>query len=115
MSMRALRSIEAYLQELAVALKGQHPVVIREALDASAEYLHSEVAANPDKSEGDVLELITSTYGAPEDVAAVYPLSTRMGAARAPRVSACRCFLCRQRARWPRAHARAPRWSGAPR
>jgi hypothetical protein len=36
------------------------------------EYLRAEVAAHPDKSEADVLELIASTYGAPEEVAAAY-------------------------------------------
>ena len=72
MTARAPRSIGEYLQQLAAAMYGQDSAVILEALEASEEYLRSEVAACPDKSEGDVLELITSTYGAPEDVAAVY-------------------------------------------
>ena len=36
------------------------------------EYLRAEVAAHPDKSESDVLELIASTYGAPDEVASAY-------------------------------------------
>ena len=36
------------------------------------EYLRAEVASHPDKSEADVLELIASTYGAPDEVAAAY-------------------------------------------
>lgn len=111
MNTRAPRSIDEYLKQLAVALHGQNPSVIREALEASAEYLRSEVAACPDKSEGDVLELITSTYGAPEEVAAVYPLETQT---RVVRVPFCRCFPCQQeRARWPRPRAQSASWSGA--
>src|SRR2546429_266915 len=40
---------------------------VRRILDQRA-----EVAAHPDKSEADVLELIASTYGAPDKVAAAY-------------------------------------------
>lgn len=36
------------------------------------EYLRAEVASHPGKSEADVLELIASTYGAPEEVADAY-------------------------------------------
>jgi uncharacterized membrane protein len=72
MTARAPRSINEYLRQLRAALNGTEPAIVREALEASEEYLRSEVAASPDQSEGDVLELITSTYGAPEDVAAVY-------------------------------------------
>jgi len=72
MSARAVRSIEEYLSQLRAALNGEDAALTQEALEASWEYLRSEVAASPGKSEGDVLELITSTYGAPEDMAAVY-------------------------------------------
>ena len=111
MTARAPRSIDEYLKQLAAAMHGQNSAVVQEALEASEEYLRSEVAACSDKSEGDVLELITSTYGAPEEVAAVYPLDTPI---RAP---FCRCFPCQQaRARWPRPRAHAASWSGvAPR
>jgi len=108
MTARAPRSIGEYLQQLAAAMYGQDSAVILEALEASEEYLRSEVAACPDKSEGDVLELITSTYGAPEEVAAVYPLEPP---SRAP---FCRCFKCQQaRAHGPRPRAHAASWSGA--
>lgn len=60
------------MRQLRMALKGEDAAVTLEALEASWDYLRSEVAASPDMSEGDVLELITTTYGAPEDVAAVY-------------------------------------------
>jgi len=72
MSPSAPRSIDDYLQQLRAALAGQDPALIQDALYDAEEYLRAEVAAHPDKSEADVLELIASTYGAPEEVAAAY-------------------------------------------
>jgi hypothetical protein len=68
----APRSIEEYLRQLRDALKGADPALIQDALYDAEEYLRAEVAANPGKSEADALELIASTYGAPEEVAAAY-------------------------------------------
>ena len=45
---------------------------MQDALYDAEEYLRAEVAANPDRSEADTLELIASTYGAPDEVAAAY-------------------------------------------
>src|ERR1700736_1682877 len=70
--MNAPRSIDDYLKQLRGALQGQDPALIQDALYDSEEYLRAEVAANAGKSEADVLELIASTYGAPEEVAAAY-------------------------------------------
>jgi uncharacterized membrane protein len=72
MSSNAPRSIDEYLKQLRVALAGQDPALIQDALYDAEEYLRAEVAAHPNKSEGDVLELIASTYGAPDEVAAAY-------------------------------------------
>jgi uncharacterized membrane protein len=72
MSATAPRSIEEYLKQLRAALAGQDAALIQDALYDAEEYLRSEVAAHPDKPEGDVLELIASTYGAPDEVAAAY-------------------------------------------
>lgn len=72
MSAHAPRSIDEYLKQLRTALEGQDPALIQDALYDSEEYLRAEVAAHPQKSESDVLELIASTYGAPEEVAAAY-------------------------------------------
>src|ERR1700704_1462648 len=66
------RSIDEYLKQLRQALEGQDPALIQDALYDAEEYLRAEVAAHPDKSEADVLELIASTYGAPDEVAAAY-------------------------------------------
>jgi uncharacterized membrane protein len=72
MSVHAPRSIDEYLKQLRQALEGQDPALIQDALYDAEEYLRAEVAAHPDKSETDVLELIASTYGAPDEVAAAY-------------------------------------------
>jgi uncharacterized membrane protein len=68
----APRSIDEYLKLLRQALQGQDSALIQDALYDAEEYLRAEVAAHPEKSEADVLELISSTYGAPEEVAAAY-------------------------------------------
>jgi uncharacterized membrane protein len=72
MSSTAPRSIDEYLKQLRGALAGQDPALLQDALYDAEEYLRAEVAAHPNKSEADVLELIASTYGAPEEVAAAY-------------------------------------------
>src|SRR5579864_5313824 len=72
MTRAASRSIEDYLKQLRDALQGADPALIQDALYDAEEYLRAEVASHPEKSEADVLELIASTYGAPEEVAAAY-------------------------------------------
>ena len=68
----APRSIDEYLKQLRAALEGEDPALIQDALYDAEEYLRAEVAAHPEKTEADVLELIASTYGAPEEVATAY-------------------------------------------
>jgi uncharacterized membrane protein len=68
----APRSIEQYLAALRAALAGEDPALVQDALYDAEEYLRAEVAANPGRSEADTLELIASTYGAPEEVAEAY-------------------------------------------
>src|ERR1700749_2186782 len=68
----APRSIDEYLRQLRAALEGEDPSLIQDALYDAEEYLRAEVAAHPGKSEADVLEVIASTYGAPDEVAAAY-------------------------------------------
>lgn len=72
MSRPAPRTIDAYLTQLRECLRGEDPALIQDALYDAEEYLRAEVAAHPGKSEADVLELIASTYGAPEEVADAY-------------------------------------------
>jgi uncharacterized membrane protein len=68
----APRSIQQYLKALREELAGEDAALIQDALYDAEEYLRAEVAAHPDKSESDVLELIASTYGAPDEVASAY-------------------------------------------
>ncbi len=68
----APRSIEQYLEALRATLAGEDPALVQDALYDAEEYLRAEVAANPDRSEADTLELISSTYGAPDEVAEAY-------------------------------------------
>ncbi|MEZ5498351.1 MAG: sensor domain-containing protein [Steroidobacteraceae bacterium] len=72
MANSAPRAINDYLEQLRSALSGEDPALIQDALYDAEEYLRAEVAAHPQKSEADVLELIASTYGAPEEVADAY-------------------------------------------
>ena len=72
MNRSAPRSIDQYLRQLREELAGADSALIQDALYDAEEYLRAEVAAHPDKSESDVLELIASTYGAPDEVADAY-------------------------------------------
>jgi len=72
MNTHAPRSVEDYLRQLRAALEGQDPALIQDALYDAEEYLRAEISTHAGKSEADVLELIASTYGAPEEVAAAY-------------------------------------------
>jgi uncharacterized membrane protein len=72
MNRSAPRSIDQYLRQLREQLAGADSALIQDALYDAEEYLRAEVAAHPDKSESDVLELIASTYGAPDEVAGAY-------------------------------------------
>jgi hypothetical protein len=72
MNRSAPRSIDQYLRQLREELAGEDAALIQDALYDAEEYLRAEVAAHPEKSESDVLELIASTYGAPDEVAGAY-------------------------------------------
>jgi uncharacterized membrane protein len=72
MNRTAPRSIDQYLRQLREELEGADSALIQDALYDAEEYLRAEVAAHPNKSESDVLELIASTYGAPDEVASAY-------------------------------------------
>ena len=72
MNRSAPRSIDQYLRQLREDLAGEDPALIQDALYDAEEYLRAEVAAHPEKAEADILEIIASTYGAPDEVAAAY-------------------------------------------
>jgi uncharacterized membrane protein len=68
----APRSVDEYLRQLREALAGEDRALVQDALYDAEEYLRAEIGAHPGKSEADVLELIASTYGAPDEVASAY-------------------------------------------
>jgi uncharacterized membrane protein len=72
MTRSAPRSIDQYLRQLREDLAGEDAALIQDALYDAEEYLRAELSAHPGKSEADVLELIASTYGAPDEVASAY-------------------------------------------
>jgi len=72
MTRSAPQSIEDYLHALRSALAGADPALIQDALYDAEDHLRAEAAANPGKSEAELLEHITPTYGSPEEVAAAY-------------------------------------------
>lgn len=72
MSRPAPRSIDHYLEQLREALRGEDPALVQDALYDAEEYLRAEVAQHPGRSEADVLEIIATTYGAPDEVADAY-------------------------------------------
>lgn len=77
MNRPAPRSIDQYLDQLRDALRGEDPALVQDALYDAEEYLRAEVAAHAGKSEPDVLEIISSTYGAPDEVADAYRTTER--------------------------------------
>ena len=82
------RSIDDYLHALRAALAGADPALIQDALYDAEEHLRAEAAANPGKSEAELLEHIARTYGAPHEVAAAYrDTEARVKAALQPPVS----------------------------
>ena len=85
----APRSIEQYLAALRAALAGEDPALVQDALYDAEEYLRAEVAANPGRNEADTLELISSTYGAPDEVAGGSPSDNGRSASTALQAAGC--------------------------
>jgi uncharacterized membrane protein len=65
-------NIPQYLEQLRRALIGADPALIQDALYDAEDYLRSELAENPGKSEAEVIAAVASSYGAPEEVADIY-------------------------------------------
>ena len=65
-------TIPAYLEQLRSALAGADPALVQDALYDAEEYLRSELAENPGKSESEVISSVAGNYGAPEEVADIY-------------------------------------------
>lgn len=65
-------TIPAYLAQLRRSLAGADPAMIHDALYDAEEYLRAELAANPGKSEAEVIADVAGSYGAPDEVADIY-------------------------------------------
>ena len=65
-------TIAQYLAQLRAALQGADPAMVQDALYDAEEYLRSELAENPGRSEAEVIAAVASSYGAPEEVADIY-------------------------------------------
>ncbi|WP_374608297.1 sensor domain-containing protein [Thermomonas sp.] len=65
-------TIPAYLERLRQSLQGCDPALAQDALYDAEDYLRSELAANPGKSEADVIAAVAGSYGAPDEVADIY-------------------------------------------
>ncbi|WP_395684399.1 sensor domain-containing protein [Dokdonella sp.] len=66
------QTIREYLEQLRVALGNADPALLQDALYDAEDHLRSELAENPGRSEAEVLARIANSYGAPEEVAAIY-------------------------------------------
>jgi len=65
-------TIAQYLAQLRAALQGADAAMVQDALYDAEEYLRSELAAQPGRSEAEVIADVASSYGAPEEVAEIY-------------------------------------------
>ncbi|WP_295941923.1 sensor domain-containing protein [uncultured Xanthomonas sp.] len=65
-------TIPDYLAQLRAALAGADPALVQDALYDAEEYLRSELAEQPGKSEAEVIAGVAGSYGAPEEVAEIY-------------------------------------------
>jgi uncharacterized membrane protein len=65
-------TIPAYLDRLRASLAGADPALVQDALYDAEEYLRSELAENPGKSEAEVIAAVAGSYGAPDEVAEIY-------------------------------------------
>ena len=65
-------TIPEYLEHLRRELAGADPALVQDALYDAEEYLRSELAEQPDKTEAEVIAAVASSYGAPDEVAEIY-------------------------------------------
>lgn len=65
-------TIGEYLDRLRAALAGADPALVQDALYDAEDYLRSELAANPGRSEAEVIASVAGSYGAPDEVADIY-------------------------------------------
>ena len=72
MTISTPKTINEYLEQLSTALKRGDPALAQDALYDAEEYLRSELAEHPEWDEATMLANVTTSYGAPEEVAEIY-------------------------------------------
>jgi len=65
-------TIPEYLDQLRAALAGADKAMVQDAVYDAEEYLRSELAEHPGKSEAEVIASVAGSYGAPAEVADIY-------------------------------------------
>lgn len=65
-------TIDGYLEAVKAALAGADRALIQDALYDAEDHLRSELAENPGLNEAEVIARVWNSYGAPEEVAAIY-------------------------------------------
>ena len=65
-------TIPEYLDQLRAALAGADKAMVQDPVYDAEEYLRSELAENPGKSEAEVIPSVAGSYGAPAEVADIY-------------------------------------------
>ena len=65
-------TIAEYLERLRAALAGADSALVQDALYDAEDYLRSELAAQPGRSEAEVIASVAGSYGAPDEVADIY-------------------------------------------
>jgi uncharacterized membrane protein len=71
-AMHMPKTIPDYLAQLRAALAGADPALMQDALYDAEEYLRSELAEQPGRTEAEVIASVAGSYGAPAEVADIY-------------------------------------------
>jgi len=66
------RTLDEYLEQVRAALAGADPAVVQDALYDAEEHVRSELAEHRGVDEADIIAKVASSYGSPEEVAAIY-------------------------------------------
>lgn len=72
MNERLPTTLPEYLAAIRLALAGADKALVQDALYDAEEHVRGEMAANPGVPESELLARIASSYGSPEEVAAIY-------------------------------------------
>lgn len=72
MTDRLPTTLPEYLAAIRAALAGADKALVQDALYDAEEHVRGEMAANPGVAEAELLARIASSYGSPEEIAAIY-------------------------------------------